>query len=164
RGLRRFRCHRPARRGGRRVHRLPGPGMVGRELLPPRERAAAPQPETAGHSRSDRAAAEPTLRRAPAEACAAARRAAHFHSRTYRQRLPEAALSELKQWPTPDNSQRAPRQRWSAETAVEVTGLAGHSASKPLWRVETTMSALCVRLSCDSYLTILAGREVCYVF
>jgi hypothetical protein len=37
------------------------------------------------------------LRRAPAEACAAARRAAHFHSRTYRQRLPEAALSELKQ-------------------------------------------------------------------
>src|SRR5699024_1359842 len=105
--------------GGRRVHRLPRPRMVGRELLPPRGRAAAPQPGTAGHSRSDRPAAEPTLRGAPAEACAAARRTAHFHSRTYRQRLPEAALSELKQWPTPDSSQWAPRQRWSAETIVQ---------------------------------------------
>src|SRR5699024_7861385 len=50
-----------------------------------------------------------------------------------------------------------PRPRW------RLLG-AGLSAPKPLWRAETTVHALCVRLSCDSYLTILAGREVCYVF
>lgn len=30
--------------------------------------------------------------------------------------------------------------------------------------VEKRMRTLCVRLFCDSYLTTLAGREVCYVF
>src|SRR5699024_8656138 len=63
-------------------------------------------------------AAEPALRRAQAEAYAAASRAAHFHSRPRHQRLPEAALPALKQWPAAGNSQRAPRQRWSAETTV----------------------------------------------
>src|SRR5699024_8105883 len=32
------------------------------------------------------------------------------------------------------------------------------------WSADATVRTLCVRLSCDSYLTILAGREVCYVF
>src|SRR5699024_2452056 len=41
----------------------------------------------------------------------------------------------------------ASRQRWSAETTVEVTGLGGHSPSKPLWRVVTTMSAQWFRRS-----------------
>jgi hypothetical protein len=36
--------------------------------------------------------------------------------------------------------------------------------SKQRRSAEATVRTLCVRLSCDSYLTILAGREVCYVF
>src|SRR5699024_1806550 len=51
--------------------------------------------------------------------------------------------------------------RWSADRSR-----AQNNAAAPTlrWRAETTVYALCVRLSCDSYLTILAGREVCYVF
>src|SRR5699024_902988 len=63
-----------------------------------------------------------------------------------------------------------PRPSTRAEGLLETTtqprdhGGAPERRPKQRWSAEATVHALCVRLSCDSYLTILAGREVCYVF
>src|SRR5699024_5518151 len=63
-----------------------------------------------------------------------------------------------------------PRPSTRAAGLLETTtqprdhGGAPERRPKQRWSAEATVHALCVRLSCDSYLTILAGREVCYVF
>src|SRR5699024_5778949 len=61
---------------------------------------------------------------------------------------------------------RPPLERCLVETTAERRDHCARpgGASRQRRSVETTARALCVRLSCDSYLTILAGREVCYVF